>query len=62
MAVTKERLHRLVESLPDREIHVAERFLEFLNDAHAAVEEARADVAAGRVVSHEEARRRLLGT
>ena len=85
VAATKERLHRLVESLPVREVHAAERFLEFLNgaatdpvlralvdapvddepeddDERAAAEQARADVAAGRLVSHEEARRRLLGT
>jgi hypothetical protein len=32
------------------------------DEDRAALEEARADVAAGRVVSHAEARRRLLGT
>ncbi|KKM11003.1 hypothetical protein SY88_10735 [Clostridiales bacterium PH28_bin88] len=30
MSIIKEDLHRLVEALPDREMPVAKRFLEFL--------------------------------
>jgi len=33
----KERLHRLVEALPDREIYAAERFLEYLASAEDPV-------------------------
>jgi len=29
----KERLHQLVDELPERELHAAERFLEFLRHA-----------------------------
>ena len=29
----KEKLHRLVDDLPDRELAAAERYLEFLRDA-----------------------------
>ncbi len=77
---TREHLHTLVDTLPDAELHVALRFLEFLgnerlwsladapfddeplsaNEEHALAE-AEEDLVHGRVVSHAEARRRLLG-
>jgi len=80
----RDRLHTLVDSLPEDELHVARRFLEFLGtdapdallqalrnaplddepltaEDEAALGEAERDRAEGRVVSHEEARRRLLG-
>lgn len=80
----KERLHALVEDLPENEIHAALRFLEYLRDLErdplmknlreaspddepvteedlAALAEAWEDVKQGRVVSHEEVRRRSLG-
>jgi hypothetical protein len=73
----KEKLHRLVDTLPDSELQTAERFLEYLNtvgltplehalmSAHEddeeeteeereATDRARADLAAGRVVSDEQ--------
>lgn len=31
---TRERLRRLVDKVPEDEIHSAERFLEYLRDAH----------------------------
>lgn len=81
----KERLHLLIEALPDHDLAIAHRFLEHLqssasdplllallnapyDDESEAPEEAtelaeaRADLAAGRVVEHGEARRRLLST
>lgn len=76
---TRDRLHALVDTLPDNEVHVALRFLEFLENSlwsladapldeeplslqdQRALDEAEEDLAHGRVVSHEEARRRLLG-
>jgi hypothetical protein len=80
----RDRLHALVDTLPEDELHAALRFLEFLEaeetptelwsleDApmddepltqqeEQALAEAEEDVIAGRVVSHAEARRRLLG-
>ena len=80
----RERLHALVDTLPDGELHVALRFLEFLEtegpvsqlwsiedapvddepltaEGEQSLAEAERDLAAGRVVSHAEARRRLLG-
>ena len=79
----RERLHDLVEDLPESEVHAALRFVEYLRHSEddpvlaalrnappddeplteedvAALEEAYEDLAQGRVVSHEEARRRLL--
>lgn len=75
----KERLHRLVDLLPERETPIATRFLEILaastdpvhrahllapedeenvdDDLDGGLTEARAEPS----VSHEEARRRLLG-
>lgn len=72
----KERLHELVDLLPDNAIPEAERRLEELasdglvswddapyddepetEEERLAVAEAKADLAAGRVVPHEEARR-----
>lgn len=80
----RERLRILVEDLPEREVHAAVRFLEYLHtgaddpvavalrnapeddeplteEEMAALREAEEDVAEGRVVSHEQARRFLLG-
>jgi hypothetical protein len=80
----RERLHDLVEDLPESEVHAALRFVEYLRQSEddpvlkalrdappddeplteedlAALEEAYEDLGQGRVVSHEEARRRLLG-
>ncbi len=78
----RERLHTLIDTLPEDELQAALRFLEYLGtegmpslyslrDApaddeplttadEAALAEAETDVAEGRVVSHDEARRRLL--
>ena len=84
---TRDRLHRLIDEMPEAELPGALRAVEeFLaarvavGDAsppagadgvddgepltpedEAALQEAYADVAAGRLVSHAEARRRLLG-
>ena len=79
----RERLHALVDTLPDDEVHAALRFLEFLEnegvsplwsmadaplddeplspEEEHALAEAEEDLAQGLVVSHAEARRRLLG-
>ncbi len=80
----RERLHALVDTLPEEELSVALGFLESLgtetaeprwalsDDApvddepltaedQAALAEAEKDLNEGRVVTHEEARRRLLG-
>ena len=80
----RERLHTLIDTLPEGELHVALRFLEFLEtegptsrlwsfkdaplddepltmEEEQALAEAERDLAEGRVVSHMEARRRLLG-
>lgn len=34
----KERLHRLVDTLPEGELHTAERFLEYLRDVPDAAD------------------------
>src|SRR5262249_49726515 len=80
MAVTRERLHELVEQIPDAALGVAAEALqriardpvaEALNNAPvddepltaeelAGLAEAEADIAAGRVFTTEEARRRLV--
>lgn len=80
----RERLHTIIDTLPEDELHVALRFLEFLEtegptshlwslkdapiddeplteEEEQALAEAERDLAEGRVVSHMEARRRLLG-
>jgi hypothetical protein len=80
----RARLHILVDTLPDDEVHVALRFLEFLEiegpaaslwlikgapiddepltaEEEQALAEAERDVVEGRMVSHAEARQRLLG-
>jgi predicted transcriptional regulator len=79
----RERLHALIDSLPEDELQAALRFLEHLGteavephwslgDApaddepftaadEAALAEAEEDLAEGRIVTHNEARRRLLG-
>jgi hypothetical protein len=79
----RERLHALIDKLPEDELLAALRFLEHLGtedmeplwslsdapaddepftaDDEAALAEAERDLAEGRVVSHDEARRRLLG-
>jgi hypothetical protein len=76
----RERLHSLIDTLPDTEVHAALRFLEYLESEGAsfplegaplddepltaeekeALAEAERDLNEGRLVSHEEARRRLL--
>ena len=77
----RDDLKRLIDGLPDSELHAARRYLQFLsyhNDALAwsldqapyddepvsnedweAIEEANEDIAASRVVSHEEIKREL---
>ncbi|MBI4319596.1 MAG: hypothetical protein HY675_13995 [Chloroflexi bacterium] len=83
MMTVKEKLHKLIDELPDSQLVEAERALDKLRkrglselpriladalyDDEAetqeeldAVRKAREDLAAGRVMSHEEARRRLL--
>ena len=79
---TRDRIHRLLDDLPEAELSAVEQFLaqrraaadpllRALADAptddepitpeeETAVAEAYADIAAGRVVSHEEVRQRLL--
>lgn len=80
----RERLHELIEDLPEGEVHAALRFVEYLRhsdddpvlraleeappddeplseDDVAALEEAWEDVRQGRLVSHEELRRQVLG-
>lgn len=74
----RDRLHALVDTLPEEELSTARHLLESralakaLHDAplddepltaedQAALEEAERDLAEGRVLSHAEARRRLLG-
>lgn len=79
----KERLHSLVDKLPEPEVHAALRFVEYLRreaadpvaralseapyddepmtaDDLAELDAAELDRQAGRVVSHDEARRELL--
>lgn len=81
----RERLHDLVEDLPESEVHAALRFVEYLRHSEddpvlaalrdappddeplteedvAALEEAWEDVRQGRLVSHEEIRRQVLGS
>jgi hypothetical protein len=79
--MTRADLYRLIDELPESELHAAARFLEFLREAgdpllrvleaapeddepltpedEAAIEEAWADVRAGRVISDDELGRRL---
>jgi hypothetical protein len=83
MTPVRDRIHRLVDQLPEAELPEIESLLverranadpvlralanapgddEALTAEEApSLEEAYADIAAGRVVSHEEARRRPLG-
>ncbi len=83
MSAVRERIHQIVDAMPETELPeiesmLAERKIQadpFLRAlAHApeddeavteeeeiAVREAYADIAAGRVVSHEDVRRRLFG-
>ena len=79
-AKAKERLYRLIELIPEREIHAAERYLEYLaehgdpfmgallnapkgdalsDEDREALEEGRAALAAGDVVTDEELRAEL---
>ena len=83
-AATRERLHQLIDEIPDDEIGAAKSYLEYLrivgssrlyrtlieaplddepetDEERTAVEEARADLAAGRVVPHEQVMREVLG-
>lgn len=79
----RERLHALIDTLPEGELQAALQFLEHLGaedvepvwslsdapvddepftaDDEAALAEAESDLLEGRVVTHDEARRRLLG-
>ena len=79
----RERLHALIDTLPEDELQAALRFLEHLGtedlmplwslsdapaddeplteDDEAALAEAEQDLTEGRIVTHAEARRRLLG-
>lgn len=80
----RDRAHALIDTLPEAELRVVRRFLEFLEaespspllralrdaplddepltaEDRLAVEEGKRDRAEGRLVSHQEARRRLLG-
>lgn len=83
----KKEIHQLVDKLPERDLHAAKRFLQYLaslkereedpvlkalknapwddepltEEDIKALEEAHEDVKAGRIVSHEEAKRLLLG-
>lgn len=78
----RDRLHTLVDALPEDELHVALRFVEFLGtevtpqwsledaplddepvtpEDEAALAQAERDVAEGRILTHEDARRLLLG-
>ena len=79
----RERLHALIDTLPEDELQAALRFLERLGtedvtplwslrdapaddeplteDDEAALAEAEQDLTEGRIVTHAEARRRLLG-
>lgn len=80
-AKAKERLYRLIDQIPEREIHAAERYLEYLtehgdpfmrallnapesdeslsDEDREALEEGRAALAAGDVVTDEELRAEL---
>jgi hypothetical protein len=59
----RERLRALVEDLPEKEVHVALRFLEYLRSS--APPEPMAEVAEeaghGRIISHEGMHRRVFG-
>lgn len=80
----RERLHALVDDLPEEEVHTVLRFVECLRNPEedpvlkalreappddepitqedlAAIEEAWEDVRRGRLIPHEEIRRRVLG-
>ncbi|MEX2431533.1 MAG: hypothetical protein WD645_06400 [Dehalococcoidia bacterium] len=80
----REKLHRLVDDLPSREVEAALRYVAYLRstidpgirtlveapyddepltkEEEVALEEGLADIAAGRVIPHDEVKRRLLGT
>ncbi|MBM3271295.1 MAG: hypothetical protein FJZ01_26980 [Candidatus Sericytochromatia bacterium] len=79
----RDKLHRLVDQVPEADVHAAEVFLEFLRQRQdpvraafeaapeddeplsaedvASLDEAKADIAAGRFITAEDAKRRLLG-
>lgn len=79
----RDKLHRLVEQVPEAEVHAAEVFLEFLghrrdsvraafedapedeeslrSEDEASLDEAKADIAAGKFITADEAKRRLFG-
>jgi hypothetical protein len=79
----RDRLHRLVDQVPEAEVHSAEVFLEFLRqrrdpvraafeaapeddeplsaEDEASLDEAKADIAAGRFHRSEDVWRELLG-
>ena len=56
----RERLRALVEDLPENEVHVALRFLEYLRSP-APPEPGAEDSGHGRIISHEGMRRRVFG-
>lgn len=77
----KEKLHRIVNALPESELTAAERYLEYLaqsadpvalacelapeddepvtDEDRAAIEEARAEIAAGRGIPFDQVKREL---
>jgi hypothetical protein len=71
---TRERIHQLVDCIPESELSTAERVLQHVylkatmplddeplsEEDLAAVQEARAAVAHGEIISHEEVRRQEL--
>jgi hypothetical protein len=80
----RERLHALVDNLPEPEVHAALRFVEYLRETEedpvlkalreapfddepltdedlAALREAQEDELHGRLIPHEEIRRRVCG-
>jgi len=59
----RERLHSLVEDLPEEEVHAALRFVEYLRSStppEPMVQEAE-EAGHGRIISHEGMHRRVFG-
>jgi hypothetical protein len=59
----KERLHALVEDLPEGEVHAALRFVEFLRSSTPPEDQpvTEEDAKQGRIISHEGMHRRVFG-
>ena len=59
----RERLHALVEKLPEDELHAALRFMESLLSSTPPEDQpvAEEDAKHGRIISHEGMRRRVFG-